>query len=119
MRYRITDTNVTIEHADCEIEAIVAAAFRVLVPRIAPKLLFLQRNDANYSQLSSLQKTDQRFRVLQSHNDLRAICKQLRIVEGDEGLTIAPSTPDKIDRAQWSALSEDIFEQARQEIQET
>jgi len=113
MRYRITDTNITIEHADCETEAIVAAAFKVLVPGIAPKLLFLQREDVHYSQLGALQKIDQRFRVLQNHNDLRAICKQFRIVEVHEGLVIAPNTPEKLDRAQWSALSEDIFEQAR------
>ena len=116
MRYKISDSNVTIEHADCETEVIVAASFKVLVPRIAPKLLFLQRSDACYSKLSFLQKSDSRFRVvLDKDNDHRAIWKQLRIVEGHDGLIIAPNEREKIDRAKWNALSEEIIEQARLE----
>ena len=117
MRYNITGSNILLEHSEFELEDIVAAAFKVLVPRIAPKLLFLQRSDENYPKLDSLKKFDSRFRVLQNHKDLRAVSKQLRIIEGHEGLTIAPNEPEKIDRAKWSSLSEEIFEKARNEEQ--
>jgi len=118
VRYKITDSNVRIEHTEEETEALVAASFAVFVPRLASKLYFLCDDDSNYPQLRSLAETNRLFRMVRRDQDHQTIIKHFRIVETNVGLCIAPNTSEKLDRTLWSELCEKIDEQSRKFLQD-
>ncbi len=115
MRYKITDSNVRVEHAEEETEAIVAASFRVLVPRITPTLYFLEREGADHPLLRSLEEANPTLRIVRRNQDDRTYLKHFRIVESDEALYVAPNKSERLDRSLWRALCEEISEQTLKE----
>jgi len=114
MRYKITDSNVRIEHAE-ETETIVTASFRVLVPRVTPTLYFLGSENSDYPMLTSLQETNPTFRIIEGNQDDRTYLKHFRIVESGEDLYIAPNTSERLDRSFWRDLCDEINVQSREE----
>lgn len=108
MRIKVSDTNVRIDLADAEIEATVAAAVAVLIPRVAKKLYFLTGQDRDYPRLVALSRSRRDFCVINTDQTDRTYLKHFRIVESDGCLYIAPNTQEKLDRDLWSSLCESI-----------
>lgn len=108
MHFKITDSNVRIDLAADETEAIVAAALAVLVPRVAKKLYFLRKHDRDYPRLARLCQSRKDFHVIDTDQADRMYLKRFRIVENDGCLYIAPNTTGNLDRDLWSSLCESI-----------